>query len=209
MSMLVALVRLAFGFAIVLPVAAAGAAAQEWELVQQFTRVDGFISDRKPDTAAYENWEIYDEDTAKYYSIYPLMLETDRTLIVDAYSYDFQPIIILQDIGYEVIHRGNIMPAQYQQSANANLYHARMEFTMDEAVPAELLITSSEPDQGSYAMHWALWKFRSANATPSPGTGAGTDFDCDCTDPATGRRFDEPIWGLGNCDPSTAVKWCN
>ncbi len=134
--------------------------------------------------------------------------------MVDVYSRDFQPIITVQDENSEIIHRGNNMPAQHDQAANAKLYHARMEYILDETRSeegshAELLITTWDTSQGSYAMEWSLWRPRGTAAAPDPAPNTGNLSDCNCQDPATGRRFEEPIWEYGKCDPANAIQWCN
>lgn len=208
---------MAIGSTILAPIVATSASAQDWELFHQFTRVDGFLSDRKPEPGDYFNWEIYDNRTAKYYSVFPIDIQyagVAELLMVDVYSRDFQPIITVQDENSEIIHRGNNMPAQHDQAANAKLYHARMEYILDETRSeegshAELLITTWDTSQGSYAMEWSLWRPRGTAAAPDPAPNTGNLSDCNCQDPATGRRFEEPIWEYGKCDPANAIQWCN
>lgn len=180
--------------------------AQDWKLVETYPRVDGFLSDRQPEPSQFPNREIYDEGTAKFYSVFPLQLQEERVFIVDVYSYDFQPIIMVQDMNYQVIARGTIMDPIVQQNGIAN--HTRLELHNPWAGPAELLISSEVPDQGSFAVEWSLWKANTPAATTGSSEG-GLETPCNCQDPATGRWFQSAFTDLGECYPERAVRWCN
>lgn len=179
-----------------------------WDSVAEYDPVEGYLGDRQPDTQAFRTWEVYDQPTAKFYAVYELAMEERHALTVDVFSFEFQPIILVQDKQFALLGQGTIQPTSYYDDGS-ELYHARIEFHTPWAGPAELLISSyAAGGQGNYKMEWALWK----EAAPSIGAGgvsATPDSDCDCQDPATGRRYQSPFEDLGECIPERAIKWCN
>lgn len=182
--------------------------AGDWQLIEQYPQINGFLSDRQPETQAFVNWEVYDEPTAKFYAVFELAMEENRALIVDIYSYEFQPILFVQDKKFQVLKRGDIVASTIE--AGAELFHAHLEFHTPWAGPAELLISSEVPDQGGFAMEWSLWgsdgmPAATGGTSPLP---PGTS-ECDCQDPATGRWYQSPFEDLGECRPERALKWCN
>lgn len=199
----------AIGLAACLAGMTAASPVGAWELMEEYDPVEGYLGDKQPDTKRYRNWEIYDPPTGKFYSVFELAMEDERALTVDVYSFDFQPIIVIQDKAFALIAQGTINPTTYNEDGS-KLYHARLELHTPWAGPAELLISSyARGSRGSFKMEWSLW----GPDLPSQGTGGVTTIpptsDCDCQDPATGRRYQSPFEDLGECRPERAIKWCN
>jgi hypothetical protein len=188
---------------------AVGAAAEAWVQVSTYERIDGYLGDKRPEAGPYDNFEIYDPPSAKFYSVWDLELEPERVLMVEVYSYDFQPAVSVQDLQHNVLQRGTFQTPQWVQQYSAYLYKTILEFHTPWAGPAELLVSSQEISQGGFTITWSLWKASGAPATGDGGGGVTPFPDCGCQDLGSGRWFQVPIWELGNCDPATAIKWCN
>ena len=177
-----------------------------WEFVEEYQPVEGYLGDRQPDSRAYPSREIYDAASGRFYSVFELALADQRALVVDVYSFDFQPAITVQDKAHALIGQGTVQPG-----GNGAVFHARIEFHTPWEGPAELLVSSFEANRtGRFKMEWSLWR----EAPPSMGPGgvstvAPADDGCDCQDPASGRRFQSPFEDLGECIPARAIKWCN
>lgn len=182
--------------------------AQDWQLTEQYPRVIGYLGDKKAESSVFPNYEIYDPGTSRFYTVFPLGLVEGKAFMVDVYSAEFQPMITIQNMNYDVIIRGTIMDYVYDEPSNTYFYHVRMEFHVPWTGDAELLISSHDIDQGNYFMDWSLWH-SSGSVTPIPeGQGTPGATHCGCQDPATGRWFNTPIWEY-DCDPAQAIEWCS
>lgn len=146
----------AIGLAGWLAVAAATNPSGAWELIEEYDPVHGYLGDKLPDTQRYRNWEIYDRQTAKFYSVFDLAVAEQNMLVIDVYSFDFQPIVMVQDKSYALVGQGTIQPASYNADGS-RLYHARLEFLPPRPGPTELLISSYVPNQGGrFKLEWSL-----------------------------------------------------
>lgn len=180
------------------------AQAQQWEQVVVYEPFEGYLGDQLEEFSEYDNFEIYDERSARFYTLFPLDLAAQRVFVVEAFSNDFQPALSIQDMNHEVLLRSTFLTG----AATAGYrFGARLEFHNDDAQFAELLITSHDIAQGRYEVVWSLWRDASVTPAPPAGEPAIGSGDCNCYDDASGRWYDMAFDAV--CDPAKAIKWCN
>lgn len=204
--------------------------AQDLKKITEFPPVQGYLGDRAPDGVWTEK---YDERTYRFYSFSEMDLNYGETLVLDVTSYEYQPIIHLQNVKGEPIATGTPIPSWVDPQNGLMVYAAHLEYrsVYQGRLFVFLLHSShhmsadqwgnpvtsqvSNVAQGTFYLSGSLWREPDAPtaSTPSVSTpsGSGGTFDMQCTCLAGNGRTYRTDMGLCPSEPvsETDPAWCN
>ena len=189
--------------------------------------VNGYLGDYAPDGG----WiETYNDKNYKFVSYTSVELGQGETIVVEVYSFDYQPVIFAQAMDYTILGNSAPLEPRLDPTTKRTVYGAHLDYRATDLGRKQYIIShaiafmatgstdSTTIGQGSFILTGSIWGTKQSTAPSGETSGTtGPDLghtECDCQDPASGRFFSSggiTLGGAIDCPPPPppdSADWC-